>query len=52
LGWALDAAAETARVPAEQLKSTRAHVLTSDDPAEVSRRLSDAYDAFAWRAAA
>ena len=52
LGWALDAAAETAGISPEQLKTTRAHVLTSDDPAEVRRRLSDAYDAFAWRAAA
>ena len=52
LGWALDAAAETARISAEQLKSARAHVLTSDDPAEVRRRLAAAYDAFGWRAAA
>jgi nifR3 family TIM-barrel protein len=52
LGWALDAAAETARVSAAQLKSARAHVLTSDDPAEVRRRLSAAYDALGWRAAA
>jgi tRNA-dihydrouridine synthase B len=52
LGWALDAAAETAGVCAAQLKSARAHVLTSDDPAEVRRRLGAAYDAFGWRAAA
>ena len=52
LGWALDAAADTARIPAEQLKSARAHVLTSDDPAEVRRRLAAAYDGFGWRAAA
>ena len=52
LGWALDAAAETAGVSAEQLKAARAHVLTSEDPAEVQRRLADAYDGFGWRAAA
>ena len=52
LGWALDAAAETAGISPEQLKTTRAHVLTSDDPTEVSRRLSDAYDSFSARAAA
>ena len=52
LGWALDAAAETAGVPAESLKAARAHVLTSEDPAEAKRRLAAAYDGFAWRAAA
>ena len=52
LGWALDAAAETAGVSGEQLKAARAHVLTSDDPAEVRRRLGAAYAAFGWRAAA
>jgi nifR3 family TIM-barrel protein len=52
LGWALDAAAETAGVSAAQLKSARAHVLTSDDPAEVRRRLAGAFDGFGWRAAA
>ena len=52
LGWALDAAAETAGVPAQQLKAARAHVLTSDEPAEVRRRLAAAYDGFGWRAAA
>src|SRR4051794_819003 len=52
LGWALDAAAETADVSTERLKAARAHVLTSEDPAEVRRRLSTAYDDFGWRAAA
>jgi nifR3 family TIM-barrel protein len=52
LGWALDAAAETAGISAAQLKSAREHVLTSDDPAEVRRRLATAYDGFGWRAAA
>jgi tRNA-dihydrouridine synthase B len=52
LGWAFDAAAETARIPLDQLKAARAHVLSADDPAEVRRRLADAYDGFGWRAAA
>src|SRR5215212_3443423 len=52
LGWALDAAAETTDVSAAQLKSARAHVLTSEDPAEVRRRLANAYDAFELKAAA
>ena len=52
LGWALDAAAEAAGVPAERLKSVRAHVLTSEDPAETQRRLATAYAEFGWRAAA
>src|SRR5437764_8878206 len=44
LGWALDAAADTAGASAAHLKSARAHVLTSDDPAEVRCRLAVAYD--------
>jgi tRNA-dihydrouridine synthase B len=52
LGWALDAAAETASISPEHLKSARAHVLTSEEPAEVRRRLSAAFDAFGWRVAA
>src|SRR3954471_19981730 len=44
LGWALDAAAETTGMSVAQLKSARAHVLTSDDPAQVRRRLANAYD--------
>jgi nifR3 family TIM-barrel protein len=52
LGWALDTAAETACVPPDRLKCARAHVLTSEDPAEVRRRLSLAFDEFGWRAAA
>ena len=52
LGWALDAAAQTAGVSAERLRSARAHVLTSDDPAETQRRLTAAYAEFGWRAAA
>src|ERR1043165_6507028 len=46
LGWALDAAAETAAISPDQLKAARAHVLTSEARAEVRRRLSAAYDDF------
>jgi tRNA-dihydrouridine synthase B len=52
LGWALDAAAETVGISPDRLKATRAHVLTSEEPAEVRRRLSAAYHDFGWRAAA
>jgi nifR3 family TIM-barrel protein len=52
LGWALDTAAETAGIDSESLKSARAHVLTSEEPAEVKRRLEAAFDGFGWRAAA
>jgi nifR3 family TIM-barrel protein len=52
LAWALDAAAATAGVSAEMLKQQRARVLTTDEPALARRLLADAYDAFAWRAAA
>ncbi len=52
LGWALDAAAETAGVPDDLLKTHRTRVLTTEQPDEARRRLADAYDAFAWRAAA
>jgi tRNA-dihydrouridine synthase B len=52
LGWALDAAADTAGIAEDKLRATRAHVLTSEDPAEVRRRLADAFDDFGWRAAA
>lgn len=52
LGWALDAAAQSAGVPVEMLKAARADVLTADVPEEAERRLAEAYDRFAWRAAA
>lgn len=52
LGWALDAAAETAGVSDELLKTHRTRVLTTEHPDEARRRLADAYDDFAWRAAA
>ena len=47
LGWALDAAAETAGASDALLKAHRARVLTADDPAAVRRHLADAYAAFA-----
>jgi tRNA-dihydrouridine synthase len=46
LGWALDAAAETAGVPEVLRKDHRARVLTADDPAVVQRLLADAFAAF------
>ena len=52
LGWALEIAAECSRAPAETLKSWRQKILTSEDPHRVHRSLQDAYDDFAWSAAA
>ena len=52
LGWALDAAADSAGAPVETLQRWRKAVLTSDEPAQVRRDLNDAFDDFAWRAAA
>jgi nifR3 family TIM-barrel protein len=47
LGWALDAAAETAGIPEVMLKSYRHRVLTADEPAAVRRCLGETYAAFA-----
>jgi nifR3 family TIM-barrel protein len=52
LGWALDAAAATSCAPAETLKTWRQKILTSEDPSGVQRSLNDAFDDFAWSAAA
>jgi tRNA-dihydrouridine synthase len=52
LGWALDCAAATADAPVELLRMHRGRVLTAAEPREARRLLADAYDAFAWRAAA
>ncbi|MGH6724963.1 MAG: tRNA dihydrouridine synthase DusB [Pseudolabrys sp.] len=52
LAWALDAAAATAGVSVDLLKNHRARVLTAEEPAQARRLLADAFDAFAWRAAA
>ena len=52
LGWALEIAAQCSRAPAETLKNWRQRILTSEDPHRVHRSLQDAFDDFAWRAAA
>ena len=52
LGWALDCAAETAGVADERLKLHRGRVLTAEAPADALRLIAEAYDDFAWRAAA
>ncbi|OQW57162.1 MAG: dihydrouridine synthase [Proteobacteria bacterium SG_bin9] len=52
LGWALDVAAETAGAQIETLRRWRTEVLTTDSPDIVRRGLRDAFDDFAWKAAA
>ena len=52
LGWALEIAAGYSRTPAETLKGWRQKILTSEDPRRVHRSLQDAFDDFAWSAAA
>jgi tRNA-dihydrouridine synthase B len=52
LAWALDHAAGTSGAPVALLKEHRARVLTAEEPAQARRLLADAYDAFAWKAAA
>ena len=52
LGWALDHAAAAAAAPPEILRSHRGRVLTADEPARARRYLAEAFDDFAWRAAA
>ena len=52
LGWALEAAAASAGVPAEALQAHRARVLTADHPSLMTAHLKDAFDDFAMRAAA
>jgi tRNA-dihydrouridine synthase B len=52
LAWALDTAGATAGAPVALLKDHRTRVLTAEEPAQARRRLADAFDAFAWRAAA
>jgi nifR3 family TIM-barrel protein len=51
LGWALEAAAETADASDALLKVHRARVLTAEDPAAVRRHLAQAYADFASQAA-
>ena len=52
LAWALDEAAATASISDELLKNHRSRVLTAEEPADARRLLAQAYEAFAWRAAA
>jgi tRNA-dihydrouridine synthase B len=52
LGWALDVAALCSRAPAATLKNWRQKILTSEQPSSVHRALDEAYDDFAWSAAA
>ncbi|KPF89790.1 dihydrouridine synthase [Rhodopseudomonas sp. AAP120] len=52
LGWSLDVAAAYSGAPADALKHWRTEILTNTNPARVHRALTDAYDDFAWRAAA
>ena len=52
LGWALEIAAQCSRAPADTLKGWRQKILTSEDPHRVHRSLQDAFDDFAWSAAA
>jgi tRNA-dihydrouridine synthase len=52
LGWALDTAAALRTVPTPVLKTWREKILTSGDPAGVQRSLGDAFEDFAWKAAA
>ncbi len=52
LGWALDSAAATVKAPVELLKDHRNRVLTAEEPSQARRFLANAYDDFAWRAAA
>jgi tRNA-dihydrouridine synthase B len=52
LGWALDIAAHCSRAPAGALRNWRQKILTSEEPSSVHRSLGEAYDDFAWSAAA
>jgi nifR3 family TIM-barrel protein len=52
LGWALEVAARGSRAPAAKLKTWRERILTSEDHSAVNRSLVDAFDDFAWSAAA
>ena len=52
LGWALEIASRCSRAPAASLKTWRERILTSEDPHRVHRSLEEAFDDFAWSAAA
>jgi nifR3 family TIM-barrel protein len=51
LGWALDVAARGS-ASSQTLKTWRERILTTEDPSAVHDSLRDAFDDFAWRAAA
>src|SRR5215216_6680385 len=52
LGWALDVAAHCSRAPVGALRNWRQKILTSEEPSSVQRSLGEAYEDFAWSAAA
>jgi nifR3 family TIM-barrel protein len=52
LGWTLDVAAEAATASNETLKRWRQTILVSEEPGQVRRALREAFDEFAWSAAA
>ncbi|MBN8969515.1 MAG: tRNA dihydrouridine synthase DusB [Rhizobiales bacterium] len=52
LGWTLDVAAEAATASTETLKRWRQTILVSEEPGQVRRALREAFDEFAWSAAA
>jgi tRNA-dihydrouridine synthase B len=52
LGWALEVAAKLSCAPAAVLKTWRQRILTAEDPRGVHRSLHEAFDDFAWSAAA
>jgi tRNA-dihydrouridine synthase B len=52
LGWSLEVAARLARTPAPALRAWRQKILTSDDPKQVHHALAQAFEDFAWSAAA
>ena len=52
LSWALDVAATGTASSAQTLKRWRQKILTAGEPAEVRKSLHDAFDDFAWSAAA
>ena len=52
LGWSLDFAARISAAPSNRLKIWRQKILTSESVASVHRLLREAFDDFAWSAAA
>jgi nifR3 family TIM-barrel protein len=52
LGWSLDVAADRSRAAPALLSEWRAKILTAESPAAVQGSLRDAFDDFAWSAAA